>query len=110
MADTGKLPLADLLALEQLAYVRQRSLGTRNYRAAGALRLQLTPRDLHWSRPSVFDPQVESLRRDLATFERLARRRAPAAGEAWQAVLAGVDRLLADARELAGHRIRPRRG
>ncbi|MEU2613785.1 hypothetical protein ABZ570_19670 [Micromonospora sp. NPDC007271] len=109
MTTDEKLPLADVLALQQLAYLRQRSLGSTRYRATGQLWLQVTPRELHWSRPSVFDPHLDSIRRSLATFERLAHRRDPGAENAWQAVLAAVDLLLAEARQRAGHRIRPRR-
>ncbi|MFI6261541.1 hypothetical protein [Micromonospora sp. NPDC051006] len=104
-----ELPLADTLALGRLAYLRQRSLGSRRYRAADQVWFGVTPRYLHWSRPSVFDPHLDSVRRSLLTFERLAKRRDPGVAEAWQAVLAAVDGLLAEGRQRAGHRIRPRR-
>ncbi|MFJ8578884.1 hypothetical protein [Micromonospora sp. NPDC093277] len=109
MTDHEELPLADKLALGKLSYLRQRSLGGTRYRATGQLWLQVTPRYLHWSRPSVFDLHLESIRQRLVAFEQLAKRRDPGAGDAWQAVVAAVDLLLADARQRVGHRIRPRR-
>ncbi|GAA4563675.1 hypothetical protein GCM10023176_08090 [Micromonospora coerulea] len=104
-----ELPLADSLALGQLAYLRQRSLGNPRYRDAAYVRLYVTPRYLHWSQPSVFDPHLYSVRRSLDTFERLAKRRDPGADDAWRSVLAAVDLLLTEAHHRVGHRIRPRR-
>ncbi|MER7888845.1 hypothetical protein ABTX15_03355 [Micromonospora sp. NPDC094482] len=104
-----ELPLADTLALGQLAYLRQRSLGSRRYRAVGQVWLGVTPRYLHWSRPSVFDSHLDSVRRSLVAYERLAKRRDQGVAEAWQEVLVAVDELLAEGRQRAGHRIRPRR-
>ncbi|PWU47652.1 hypothetical protein DLJ46_14090 [Micromonospora globispora] len=109
MGDDGDLPLADRIALGQLAYLRQRSLSNPRYRDAHYVRLYVTPRYLHWSRPSVFDPQLDAVRRSLATFERLAKRKAPDAGDAWRDVLDAVDQVLAEGARRLGHRVRPRR-
>lgn len=109
VAKDEDLPLADTLALGKLAYLRQRSLSNPRYRDASYVRLHVTPGYLRWSRPSVFDPHLESVQRTLATFERLAKRHDPEATHAWRAVLAAVDLLLAEGRHRTGHRIRPRR-
>ncbi|MCX4388688.1 hypothetical protein OG777_17345 [Micromonospora peucetia] len=109
MAKDEDLPLADTLALGKLAYLRQRSLSNPRYRDANYVRLHVTPGYLRWSRPSVFDPHLESVQRSLATFEGLAKCHDPEATYAWRAVLAAVDLLLAEGRHRTGHRIRPRR-
>ncbi|WP_328343738.1 hypothetical protein [Micromonospora sp. NBC_00421] len=110
MADDEELPLADVLALQKLAYLRQRSLRNPRYRNADHVRPHVKPGYLRWSRPSIFDPHPESVQRSLAAFERLlAKRHDPEAAHAWQQVLTAVDRLLAEGRYRAGHGIRPRR-
>ncbi|MFI7070681.1 hypothetical protein ACN27B_03040 [Micromonospora sp. WMMD754] len=104
-----ELPLADALALGELAYLRRRSLRNPRYRDAAYVRLYVTPRYLRWSRPSALDAHLEQVRHHLAAVERLTRRQDPGADAAWQAALAAVDALLAEGGRLAGHRIRPRR-
>ena len=104
-----ELPLADRLALGQLAYLRQRSLRNPRYRNASYVRLYVTPRYLQWSRPSPFDPHLDAIRGSLSAFERLAQRGGAGTDDAWREVLAGVDLLLSEGQRRVGHRIRPKR-
>ena len=109
MSDDARPPLADSIALKQLAHLRQRSLSTPRYRDAAYVRLYVTPRYHHWSQPSVFDPQLEAVRRSLSAYERLAKQTAPTAGDAWREVIAAVDLLLNEGRHRLGHRVRPKK-
>ncbi|GIG59582.1 hypothetical protein Lfu02_39540 [Longispora fulva] len=109
MVEEASLPLADLLGVGRLKYLRQRSLRNPRWRDAGYVRLLIVPRQVRWSRPSVLDPQLAEVRATITEYQRRAAGRGVvAADSAWQEVLNAVDRLIAEGERIKGSRIAPR--
>jgi hypothetical protein len=101
------LDLADLLAVQRLRYLRQRSMGNPAWRDADYLGLYLRRRYLRWSDDSPLEALRLQAQRAINTY-RNAVKRGGDADAAWECVRVAVDAIIEKAEDIIGHRIKPR--
>jgi len=106
--DVNGLDLSDHLAVSRLKYLRQRSMRNQRWHDARYLKKFIQRGYLRWAAETPLEDLRQDVEHAIAAYAAAAQRKDPATADRWTDVRQAVDRLIAEAELLAGHRIKPR--